>query len=529
MAGSTSFNHFDLRRATFQRGLDIDEVRKKREDAAVYCRLSLRHQKFNDARKTLKSETKSSFNLQTVAKELFREAPGLERGRPEEKWSLLIQIFVTPNALQLQALRSLRKQLDNSGSFPQRLIYETPLSAGLIWALGVDFDEFQTEAAWCISNLTYETSQASLKLASDGAIGVLASHLHRVDELGDNAVCALSNMASEGVLIRDLVINAGVIESVVGSITQCVKMPQDHLANRIWLLSRLVEVKPLPPTKAILPMLKVIRRGLDSEAEGVIKDTLMMLSSITEDLEVLQQFVGIKLVPRLIDLLLVSSSTPLVLRVLGNISAGTDDQAQLLLDSGVLDSLAMLLSSKHVSVLREATWTYSNLLAGTLTQVKSIVYHDGMAALVRLLGHDNYKVRMNTLHSLNNLLCARDPLLAKRLLDLKALDALVGLLSQIESSDILLFSLTVLGKMFFAMSCIGEESRHRINASKPNAYISLLERFQEANGMELLEKLQYHKDPQVYTKSLEILDSHFGLEEIEPELMAPVTSAFVFS
>jgi importin subunit alpha-2 len=513
MAGSTSFNRFEDRKATFQRGLDFDEIRKRRDDAVGESRLKQRYQRTIQRRNLARKEGRCSFSLKALPRALLQTVPRLEVGDVEERWSLLIELFLSPSCIQLEALKGLRKQFEVDGSFPTHLIHKLPLAAGLIWALGVNCEDFQIEAAWCISNLTYEASDATLKLVAEGVILALRELLPRVDLLGDHAVCALSNIASERVLIRDLVIIAGAIELVVDSVVQHPKMQLEFLANRIWLLSRLAQGRPRPDASVVLSMLKVVRRALDTENDGIVKDCLSMLSCITEHPQVMLEFTRQKLLPQLVTHL--STATQLTLRVIGNIAAGTDSQAQQLLDCGVLDELQLYLSSKHAGVLREVAWTYSNLLAGSPTQVLQVMYHDSIAALVRLLRHDNYKVMTHTLHALNNLSCTRDPLVIRRLSELKAFEALVGLLEQ-PHSEVLVLSLSVIGRLFSA--CLGRQE-----------YLRLLERFKDTGGLERLEKLQYHNDPQVYKKSTEVMESHYGLEEVESDLLEAVPSAFVFS
>lgn len=61
------------------------------------------------------------------------------------------------------------------------------------------------------------------------------------------------------------------------------------------------------------------------------------------------------------------------IRILGNISTGSVEQANELLNYGVLSSLERVLDHHKKVVRREACWVLSNLTAGSKNQVESIL------------------------------------------------------------------------------------------------------------------------------------------------------------
>jgi hypothetical protein len=61
-----------------------------------------------------------------------------------------------------------------------------------------------------------------------------------------------------------------------------------------------------------------------------------------------------------------------ILQTLGNIIAGTTSQAQIIIDSGILDVLQPLLRHEQLEVRKEATWIAGNIVAGNKEQVNAM-------------------------------------------------------------------------------------------------------------------------------------------------------------
>jgi len=57
------------------------------------------------------------------------------------------------------------------------------------------------------------------------------------------------------------------------------------------------------------------------------------------------------------------------MRTLGNIMTGTDDQAQLALDAGVLQAMNELLNHQKKAIRKEVAWSISNITAGPEHQI----------------------------------------------------------------------------------------------------------------------------------------------------------------
>ena len=62
-----------------------------------------------------------------------------------------------------------------------------------------------------------------------------------------------------------------------------------------------------------------------------------------------------------------------VLRMLGNITHGKDEDTQAVIDSGAIQHLTVLLGHPHKIIRMEACWIISNITAGTSKQIQFII------------------------------------------------------------------------------------------------------------------------------------------------------------
>jgi len=73
------------------------------------------------------------------------------------------------------------------------------------------------------------------------------------------------------------------------------------------------------------------------------------------------------------------------LRAIGNIVTGTDEQTQIVIDSGALSVFPSLLSHHKNNIQKEAAWTMSNITAGRQAQIQQVVDHGLVPYLIGIL------------------------------------------------------------------------------------------------------------------------------------------------
>lgn len=73
------------------------------------------------------------------------------------------------------------------------------------------------------------------------------------------------------------------------------------------------------------------------------------------------------------------------LRAIGNIVTGTDEQTQIVIDSGALAVFPALLTHPKNNIQKEAAWTMSNITAGRQDQIQKVMEHGLLPYLVGIL------------------------------------------------------------------------------------------------------------------------------------------------
>lgn len=73
------------------------------------------------------------------------------------------------------------------------------------------------------------------------------------------------------------------------------------------------------------------------------------------------------------------------LRAIGNIVTGTDEQTQIVIDSGALSVFPSLLSHHKNNIQKEAAWTMSNITAGRQDQIQRVIDHGLVPYLIGIL------------------------------------------------------------------------------------------------------------------------------------------------
>jgi hypothetical protein len=279
--------------------------------------------------------------------------------------------------------------------------------------LQADDPLLQKDAAWILTNIAAGPHDCSLAVADAGAIAPLAALVaSQSADVRTLAVWALSNLAGDGVELRDRVLACGVLPRLVAQL-EAGDQTQEFMREAAHALLCLADGKPVPAFDLIAPALPVLAQRLvlhdDVDAATAALEALVCVCAGVADPEEhlrLQAVLDTGVLPRLVALLARPSPTVQrgTLRVIGSIAAGDDVQTQAVLDTpGVAAGLLLALASPFAAVRREAAWTASNIAAGTPAQVQWVLDAGVIAAAIRLLGKEpDADVRLNAAFTVCN-------------------------------------------------------------------------------------------------------------------------------
>lgn len=162
---------------------------------------------------------------------------------------------------------------------------------------------------------------------------------------------------------------------------------------------------------------------------------------------------------------------------ISNVTAGTSEQIQAVINSGIIPKLIQLLNVAEFEIQKEAAWALSNATSGgTPEQIFYIVSQGALAPLCRLLEVHDARIATVALEGLDNILKA---------------GALVAANNASAGGD------------------------------GVNPIVTLIT---ELGGLDLIEAMQEHDNYAIYQKAVRILETYFGGEDdegdaaLEPEV-----------
>jgi len=295
--------------------------------------------------------------------------------------------------LQLQTARKLRQLLSTNRDLLHLVQERNWIPLLLSWLQLHDRPSVQVEALWALTNIAgagAEQHNSHLLLRHD-AVPILVRLLSSPnEEVHEQALWILGSMAGEGAATRDTVLAAGVLRPLVG----CLDRHSRSLSlQRIgsWALSNLADGQPRPvlDMHAVLPTLQRLLGSPDAE---VLSHACWTLSHLCDGPSAhIQRVVESDLcVLRLVELLMHSSwrVTKPALRTIGNIVCAEDDTdyTEYILDAGAVPCLRQLICHSNREIQKEACWTLSNIAAGTMEQIQTVIESGAMPLLVKLAG-----------------------------------------------------------------------------------------------------------------------------------------------
>jgi hypothetical protein len=293
------------------------------------------------------------------------------------------------------------------------------INAGLVpifvkLLLKTDHRRFQFEAAWALTNITSGTTEDTQLVIDCGAVPLLVEMLksNHDPEYIDAAVWALGNIMGDSPRARDLVLEHGVVpifcDILLNKEEKRVYSPL--MKTVAWAVANIYRKTPRPPLSVAELIVKPVLKAVQSTDLEVAKECCWTLSYISEGAFLfVELLINAGALPVLINDVVPRffSKTEVIrpiVRLLGSVAAGTNEQTQAVLDSNPLPTLLQLIDSPTPIIVKEICWALSNITGGTELQLYSFLESNILPKVISLTRSNYTDIRKEALWVIANIL-----------------------------------------------------------------------------------------------------------------------------
>jgi len=187
------------------------------------------------------------------------------------------------------------------------------------------------------------------------------------------------------------------------------------------------------------------------------------------------------------------------LRVIGNIVTGDDHQTQTVIDFHVLPRLKQMLDSPNLkkALKKEVCWTISNITAGTPNQIEAVIQADIFDSLIYHLTYSDFDVKKEAAWAIANATSSGTPEQIQHMCQKGCIKPLCDLL-EVNDARIVAVALEGIENIL---------EKGDLYNSNENPYANYIE---DIEAVPKIEHLQLHANQSIADKALSIIKKFFS-------------------
>ncbi|XP_045831411.1 importin subunit alpha-2-like [Trifolium pratense] len=414
--------------------------------------------------------------------------------------------WLDDNTKQLEATIHYRKLVSIDNPKIGEVIKSGVVPRLVEFLLRDDFPQLQLEAAWVLTNIAAGPTENTKVVIDHGAVPIFVKLLSSTDDdVREQAVWALSNVAGDSPSCRDLVLSLGALIPLLSQFNDQATSSMLRIAT--WTLSNFCRGKPQPPFELVRPALPALARLVFSDDIEVLKYTCWTLSYLSHGTnDKIQAVIEAGVCGRLVELLRHPAHSVVIpaLSAVGEIATGNTFQTQVVINHRPLPSLLRLLThDDNNTIKKSACWTISNIVVGNKEHIQTVIDAGLITPMVNLYKNAESDTKKEIAWALSN---AASSATNKQIMYLGSLDYIKPLCDFLVGPDPTLVTACLEGLENFLR--VGEAEKSSGNNTRyANLYAKMID---EVGVLEKIKNLQSHDDKKISEKAVEIAKSFGG-------------------
>jgi importin subunit alpha-2 len=404
-------------------------------------------------------------------------------------------------------------------------IIEVIVSAGVVEVLERLLQTRRTdmivESLWCLINLT-STNGLCTKVATQRLVTSILG-LMRSDNLDivENCIWIIGNIAGEGPDMINFLQSLGSLQELLSIGLRFIEFPINVQCMLVWSIGNHCRCECSLSKNQLFEAALLLKDISRPNHESILLETSWALHHITGIKNGVQAVAQAGFLPHLVSLLGHSNGhiVNAALRAVGSVVVdGADADVQVMIKAGFLQEMERLAGPAYVWLHHELLWILSNLALASFDILQTLIKTNLVKFALDQASISNEVNQLEISFFLLSVFTGSVDLdFAWKVYDLHVLEAMRALLYGCTNSRIVVNVLAALD----GLMQIGK------GKSDPNPVAVYWE---ELGGIRLLEELQEFPCAEVYSRTVEVMDKHYGLEETNESVEIPrVPGRFEFS